>query len=158
MAKARIRDTDKGWNAMKRRAKQAVDSNIVVGIFGEKADAPHPEGSGLKVGEIGAVHEFGAPEANIPERSFIRTTVDISQEEIKRIQHRVADKYFMGKLQLAQALNQIGLFVQGKIRSRISAGIPPPNAPSTIARKGSSKPLIDKGHLRASVDYEVRAK
>ena len=31
-----------------------------------------------------------------------------------------------------------------------------PNAPSTIARKGHDKPLIDTGTLKASIDYEVK--
>lgn len=33
----------------------------------------------------------------------------------------------------------------------------PPNAPSTIAQKGSDRPLIDTGELRKSVAYVVVA-
>lgn len=34
----------------------------------------------------------------------------------------------------------------------------PPNAPSTIARKGSDRPLIDTGSLRRAITFVVRAK
>jgi len=33
-----------------------------------------------------------------------------------------------------------------------------PNAPSTIAQKGSSKPLIDTGSMLNSITYAVRKK
>jgi hypothetical protein len=156
MAKGKVtfRDTDKGWQAMKRRAEAAAGDNVVVGVFGEKANTPHPEGQGMTIGEIVSIHEFG--EGNNHERSFIRETVDLFAKRIQKHQRKVADQYYVGKLTLEQALNQVGLFVQGEIRKRISKGIPPSNSDATIARKGSSKPLIDKGHLRAAVDYEVR--
>jgi hypothetical protein len=51
----------------------------------------------------------------------------------------------------------IGMRVVGDIQDRISDGIPPPNSPITIARKGSSKPLIDSGQLRQSISFEVRS-
>jgi hypothetical protein len=43
----------------------------------------------------------------------------------------------------------------GVIKQRIANGIAPPNSPYTIARKGSSKPLIDTGQLRNSITYQV---
>ena len=40
------------------------------------------------------------------------------------------------------------------------AGVAPsePNAPSTIRKKGSDKPLIDTGRLRQSVNYVIKPK
>ena len=34
----------------------------------------------------------------------------------------------------------------------------PENAPSTIAKKGSSNPLIDTGEMRSKVSHEVKNK
>lgn len=53
-------------------------------------------------------------------------------------------------------LERVGLWAQGSIQQRISDGIPPPNAESTIRRKGSSTPLIDTGQLRTSIKYRVK--
>jgi hypothetical protein len=33
------------------------------------------------------------------------------------------------------------------------AGVPPPNAPSTVAKKGSSRPLVDTGRLVNAITW-----
>jgi hypothetical protein len=53
------------------------------------------------------------------------------------------------------AYGRIGMVAVGDVQRRIVQRIPPPNAPSTIAKKGSDVPLIDTGRLRQSVDYTV---
>ena len=55
-------------------------------------------------------------------------------------------------------LRQVGTVLAASGEQTITEGGRPawkPLAASTIARKGSSKPLIDKGTLRNSLDYEV---
>jgi hypothetical protein len=94
----------------------------------------------------------------IPERSFIRKTVDIKRRQIVALSKNLAAKVLDGSQTREKALAMIGVFTQGEIRARMSRGIPPPLKPATVARKGSSKPLIDTGQLRASVDSEVRGK
>ena len=49
----------------------------------------------------------------------------------------------------------IGMFLENKIREKILSGVPPPNAESTIKRKGSSHTLIDDGTLLANVTHAV---
>jgi hypothetical protein len=44
---------------------------------------------------------------------------------------------------------------QFEIKSIIESSVPPPNAPSTIAKKGHDHTLIDKGNYLKSIDYEV---
>ncbi len=105
--------------------------------------------------EVAAYNEFGAPAANVPQRSFIRATVDAKKPEIQAAQGRVAKQVLAGKITFHQGLEQIGAKVVGLMKQRIAAGIPPENAESTIARKGSSKPLINFGQLRGAITYEV---
>ena len=92
----------------------------------------------------------------IPERSFIRGTVDARRRAIAKFVKTLATAVIEGRMMTPQALERLGIFVQGEIRKRISAGIPPPLKAATIKRKGSSKPLIATGQLRASIDYQVR--
>lgn len=49
----------------------------------------------------------------------------------------------------------IGMFLENKIREKILSGVPPPNAESTVKRKGSSHTLINDGTLLASVTHVV---
>ena len=96
---------------------------------------------------------------------FEVTAVDFSSVGLNKAK-ALADAVLLGHVKgpggataaidMPKALELIGLFVKGLIQGRMSAGIPPPLKASTIARKGSSKPLINTGQLRASIDYEVR--
>ena len=52
-------------------------------------------------------------------------------------------------------LDGIGIVAESDIKQKISSIYSPPNAPSTIAKKGSSKPLIDSGFMLASVSHGV---
>lgn len=54
-----------------------------------------------------------------------------------------------------QALNKVGVVAVGKVQKYMTDLRSPPNAASTIKKKGSSNPLIDNGHLRASVTYKI---
>jgi len=94
----------------------------------------------------------------IPRRSFIRDTVAKrkNSNQIMVVSRNLAKMVLERKMSHAKALLAIGVLVQGMIRARISKGIPPPLAPATITRKGSSKPLIDTGQLRGSIDFELR--
>ena len=49
----------------------------------------------------------------------------------------------------------VGMNLENKIREKILSNVPPENAPSTIARKGSSHTLIDDGILLASITHIV---
>jgi hypothetical protein len=53
------------------------------------------------------------------------------------------------------ALDRLGAKVAALLQNRISAGIDPPNSAATIARKGSSKPLVDTGQLKAAITWRV---
>lgn len=92
----------------------------------------------------------------IPERSFIRATVDQKSKMIAKRAGRLMGQVMQGTIDTRRALEILGLYVKGQMQTRISRGIAPPLKPSTIRRKGSAKPLIDKGQLRASIEFEVK--
>ncbi|MEM8168046.1 hypothetical protein Q4R38_18910, partial [Morganella morganii] len=52
----------------------------------------------------------------------------------------------------------VGEKLSGEVKRKIQSGINPELDPKTVARKGSSKPLIDTGNLLQSITYEVRDK
>jgi phage gpG-like protein len=149
--RAKIIDTDKGWARIKREIERSGKPHVRVGIFGEEAAKDH---GGRPNVVIAAAHELGTD--TIPERSFIRATVDAKSKLIAGTAKRLAAAVIAGTQTHAQALNVLGQFVRGLMQERITANIPPPLKPATIKRKGSSTPLIDTGQLRASIDYETK--
>ncbi|HEY6056218.1 MAG TPA: hypothetical protein VIU86_19970 [Gaiellaceae bacterium] len=103
----------------------------------------------LTVADIATFNEFGT--ATIPQRSFIRAWFDENQAFIAETLRSQMKLVIAGKLTPEKAGARIALACEGSMKQRISRGIPPPNAPSTIERKGSSKPLIDTGQLRNAI-------
>lgn len=154
---ARVTVTDRGADGLLSRLRRAAGARVRVGVLEEatKATREEEEGSPLTLLEVAAVHEFGAPAAGIPQRSFIRAGVDAQLAEIQRVQRALARQTIRGATTLDVALDRLGAKVAALLQNRIAAGIDPPNSPATIARKGSSKPLVDTGQLKASITWRV---
>jgi len=154
----RVTDTDRGAKALMQRLRGLAASSrrVRVGIL---SDAPKKEREGatgkLSLAEVAALHEFGAPEAGIPQRSFIRATLDERKADIERLLVAVATRVAKGELTEEQGLQQVGAKVAGWVKARIAQGIAPALAESTVAAKGSSTPLIDTGQLRSSITHAV---
>ncbi len=110
---------------------------------------------GTPIVVVAASNEFGTSDGRVPERSFIRSTVDEELPNLKLIRDRVVARVVEGTLRPRQAIGLLGAYLQGKIRAKIDSNVPPPNAPSTIAAKGSSHTLIDTGNLKQAITFEV---
>lgn len=143
-------DTDRGWERIKGQAADAGRHYVQVGL--QSGDVT-PEGT--SVVEIGAYNEFGTD--TIPERPFIRSALDQNRRQIESAQRSLWDSVVRGHMDIRRALEALGQMHQGHIQRRITEIRTPPNAPGTIRQKGSSNPLIDTGHMRASIRYVVVA-
>lgn len=104
------------------------------------------EGSdNFNLASLAAVLEFG--NERIPSRPFLRQTLAENQEKYTTL----FVKLFESGVSIDQIYEQIALIAQGDVQQNIVNGKWAANAPSTIKRKKSSKPLIDTGKLRQSV-------
>lgn len=153
-----LRDRDRGYRELLRNVGvgSGADSvhrrnTVLVGISGPKASAQHAD-SQLDVVTVASFAEFGLGQ---PERSFIRAWVDEERDKILALIRRGALAVVRGKMSKEQALEVIGAKLVAMCQARIKRHIPPPNAPATIAAKGSDVPLIDKGQLWSSITYLV---
>jgi hypothetical protein len=149
-----VTDKDKGWSALAQQLQSlSGDVHVLVGVQGAQADAEHP-GAGATNAEVASWNEFGT--SRIPARSFIRATIDIHERRLLQLAAKLGRGVVSGAFAPGQALQLLGEEAVGLIKDRINSHIPPPNAPSTIARKGSSTPLIaHTGTLKNSVSYRV---
>jgi hypothetical protein len=99
------------------------------------------------------VNEFGT--RHIPERPFMRNTMRNNIRKYRGVMRDTAAKLLRGEMSLGDFMNKLGALVQGDMQHEITALTSPPNAPSTIKQKGSSKPLIDTGEMRQAVTWEM---
>lgn len=148
----RITDNDKGYKELVARVFGFGRPKITVGVHEKDGGAEH--GEGTTIADVATWNEFGA--GSIPERSFLRAWFDENQERIKEVIKRLLADVIAGKISEDVALERLGLWMQADIQKRIAQGIPPPNAASTIAAKGSSVPLVDTGQLRSAITFEVK--
>lgn len=122
-------------------AGEASGSNIEKAVWNEFGTRGGASGGG-----------WGGP---IPERPFMRNSVRANRGKYRDAMKTSAAKILRGETALSIVMNKLGILAQGDIQSEITALSSPPNSPVTIARKGSSNPLIDTGAMRAAVTWKV---
>ncbi len=134
------------WQKIYRTVRQAGDAAVKIGVFdGRNA-------------EIGLIHEYGAPAAGIPARSFLRQTFETRRGELVALQAKLAQLLIAGKITEYKAMGLLGAWAVGAIKATITRdGNFAPLKPATIRRKGSDKPLIHTGQLVGAVTFVVVA-
>ena len=126
---------------------------VEVGFF--KGSAKY--GSGTDITVIARVHDKGAMagrnrKVKIPERPFmIPAGNKAANKTINITVHSIASG-----MDESQALSRAAIMFKNAIQREITNLKEPPNAESTILKKGSSNPLIDTGLMRSKVEWKLR--
>ena len=151
-----VADIDRGFRRVLRALRQYQRGpNVTVGIQGTEASAPREFGqTNVK---LAAVHEFGSRDGRIPQRSFIRATVDRERGLIHTLLQRAAhDAAATGNA--ARGLGVVGEKVQAKMVQTIDQSIglkPLTRAGIRSKKKPGTKPLIDTGQLKGAISWKV---
>jgi hypothetical protein len=140
-----------GLDTLSRRFSQDA-RRVLVGVPAGKTET-----DGTSTAMVAAVNEFGSADGRIPERSFLRGGILGSLPDLISLNAANIQKIARGGFTVLTALNRLGSFAAGKVKAYIVAHDFVPNAPSTIARKKSDRPLVDTGSLRQSITYEIGA-
>jgi len=133
-------------------------SRVDVGFFPE---AKYKDGT--SVAQVAMWNEFGTETKNgkqfIPPRPFLLPTYNENKEKWKQkffseIKKQLDNK----KINVKKALGAVGFVAQHDVQDKIDwwaeQGVPR-NAKYTQEKKGFDSPLIENGHLRQSVAFEV---
>lgn len=135
-----------------------LHTEVVVGITEESNS---PRGS-VNNAELLYLHECGVPSCNIPPRPVLKPAINQKdkKEAIEAMMQDAAESALVkGDLERCKmCFEKAGMLGRDACKDYITGGNLAPNAPSTIAKKGSSTPLIDTGSMFGSIDYAVRRK
>ena len=149
MAKVSVKVQRRGGQKLQRLLREAGKggvSGVAVGFF---STAKYQDGT--PVAAVAAWNEFGTE--TIPERPFFRRAIAEMEDGVAKIVKAGIDtKKMVVDDRLA---DRVGAYAAGQVMESISALSAPQDAPATIRRKGSSKPLIYTGMMRASVGWKV---
>lgn len=116
-------------------------------------------GDGMTILQIGAIHEYGALQQGIPERSFLRVPFRTKANEINKGIAKQFERVASGKIDTEKGLGLIGALAVNISKGAFTSlgyGMWKPDTAETIRRKGSSQTLIDTGVLRSSISAVVR--
>ena len=161
---SRIDEVKKAVNRIKGAA-------VCVGIAsGSKGDARSDGGPSNH--ELGFIHEFGSPAANIPERPFLRPGVrKAAPNYIPKLKAAMKAGLHGDGAAMERLLEQAGSIASSAVKVEMSTGNFVPLKPSTLRNRNRSRltkskrenemngvnvrPLINTGSLRNSIDYYV---
>lgn len=126
---------------LKARSRELSSKRVVAAGFFDEETAT-----------IANTLEFGAPEANIPPRPFMRATAAEGKELwATHVQKQIAE----GQTATA-ALKSAGLLMARAIGVNIKSGWKwVPNARRTVRRKGFNRPLVETGRMFTMVRYKL---
>lgn len=133
--------TDAGRRFLATCKALASKPRVEVGILGKDFKKPKKvrdekgASKNTTLGKVAAANEFGTKDGRVPERSFIRATVDKKRAEWNGLVEKLKDRVLAGSLTTDQALGLIGERIKRDIQAAIRSNIGPPNAASTIAAK-----------------------
>lgn len=160
---AKVTDIDRGWKRLQALSKQLAsnDVHVRVGVIDDGKEGSADRG-GFTNGMLAVAMEFGT--ATIPARSWIGRTFDKKRSEVQADMQRLLGHILDGKISVDKALNVLGAKYSAEVKNTVTQGeqIPPPNAPSTLARKlaktregaaNTVRTLIDTGRMVGSVTW-----
>ncbi len=152
----KTRDNSPAVQAVLDRADRL---EVFVGFFG-RSNRRRREDGNITNAQLGYIHEHGSPAANIPARPFLKPAIEDSGEHLVNILAAGLRRALQSRnvRDVDVAYERTGLAAVSEVQGYMSTARFTPLKPATIKRKGSSRPLIDTGQLRASVTHVVRSR
>jgi len=97
-------------------------------------------------------HEVKAHTYTIPPRPFFRNMIAAKKGEWGGDAAKIMKA---NELDIKKTADLMGQLITGQLQKSIQSFSSPPNAPSTVRKKGFNDPLIDTGQLWSHADYNV---
>lgn len=126
-------------------AKMARPATLRVGFL---EGATYPDGTSVAM--VAALLNFGISNGKV--WPFFTNMI---AEKAPGWGKKLADLLTANDYDVDKALGLMGTGIAGQLRQAIVNMNEPALDPTTVARKGFDKPLVDTGHMLNSIDYEV---
>lgn len=128
-------------------ANAANAKSVDVGFL---SGSTYPDGTSVPM--VAAINEFGRPDIGQPPRPFFRNMIAAKSGEWPKA---VAGLLKANDYDAHKTLDQAGAAIGGQLKNSIATFSGVPLKPSTIARKGFQKELIDTSVMIGSIDHRV---
>ena len=157
-------DRDLGFKGLAAALGAMHQPGVLVGILQDKGSFTTEEG--ITLAGYAAVNEFGSDDGRVPERSFLRSSVDDHAAEYAAELDKIAGDTIDAAIRdpaqgkaigvLERGLGRLGARAARDVQTKIREGGEPfiENAPYTLERKyPANRPLIHTGRMRQSISF-----
>jgi len=145
-----------GMAGLAANIKKLANKEVYVGIPAEKSSRP---GEPINNAELLYIQSKGSELQHIPARPVLEPSIDKNKVAISKNLTKALSEGMAGNFDSAmQELEKAGIVAsQGAKMYITDPGYKGtiPDAPATIAKKGSDVPLIDTGAMRNAITYVV---
>ena len=144
---------DRGKAHILRQMKEHLVAKV--GFPHEKN--PVHEEARIRVAELALTHEYGSEKRNIPARPFMRETGKRERKTAKRLMVILLRLELQGGINRRQLLGRMGVWYASEMKETIVAHSHKfkPLSRATIARKGSTTPLLDTAGMKNAITSVV---
>ena len=155
-------DVDKR-QALKAALERMRKTAVYVGIPADSEQDKRSDDSPITNSQLGYIHEYGSPAANIPARPFLRPGVQKAEATLRKSLKRAATYALAGdEAGFSAQMDTVAGKAETAVFDYMTTGDFEPLAPSTLRKRqaknkkvGSSdmrvRPLVDTGNLRNSI-------
>ena len=148
------------WPMIQAQLRLANKSKVAVGFPSDSPGSTASHGNGMNNVQVALANEIGsAPGVRpvVPSRPFVKQAFSGSKRDpFLRNMKKMLGMISQGNMSTLIALERIGRMGESRVKEEITHGQFAPNTAFTVNKKGSDKPLIDSGKMRAAVTYKVR--
>lgn len=153
-ANVKVKDIDHGLKRISRAMRGFIGASTKVGLPAGANVSDGPSKNMSELATVGAVHEFGAPNKNIPERSWLRSAYDQNKVALDQVKEREFSAVLDGTRTAAVAIGRVGEWFTSKVKEKIRTGPFAKLKAATLERKYPKElPLIDTGQMIQSVTH-----
>lgn len=143
---------------LRKKLQNLSKVQALVGIPQSTTKRRHDEVSNA---ELMYIHSHGSPARGIPVRKVIEPAIEASPTKealLVELREAAIAKLHDNDLDMLAHLRRAGIIAMNAAKAWFTdpRNNWPPNKPETIKRKGSDRPLIDTGALRAALTYVIR--
>lgn len=121
--------------------QKLASQEVLVGIPSTEAErSDDDQGAPLNNAQLGYIHEYGSPKANIPARPFLESGVEDQRASITNHLQTAAKAALNGQGEKVElSLNAAGLIASTGARNKLNSGEFAPLSPSTIRNRHKSR-------------------
>jgi len=149
-----------GLKALVKRLEKAEETVIQVGHFEGKIHKSARNTKHYTMAELSAVQQFGVPKTaknpEIPARPYMMRTARDKKRVFRKDTRKMVRQIVLGKTTFAKESADIGRSLRDGMKNTMRSWSEPFNSSTTIAKKGSNRPLTESYQLLNDIKYRTK--